>query len=77
MTQRSPFRYFKTSPEIICLAVMLYFSSWQVGFQSRLYQSGFKLETFPTISMGYQVEKVGSQTHPLRHLHIANPRLGP
>ena len=24
MTQRSPFRYFKTSPEIICLAVMLY-----------------------------------------------------
>jgi putative transposase len=24
MTQRSPFRYFKTSPEIIRLAVMLY-----------------------------------------------------
>ncbi|OWU75443.1 IS6 family transposase [Phaeobacter sp. 22II1-1F12B] len=24
MTKRSPFRYFKTSPEIICLAVMLY-----------------------------------------------------
>lgn len=23
MTQRSPFRYFKTSPVIICLAVML------------------------------------------------------
>ena len=28
MTQRSPFRYFKTSPEIIRLAVMLYFRSW-------------------------------------------------
>ena len=27
MTKRSPFRYFKTSPEIICLAVMMY-----VGF---------------------------------------------
>ena len=25
MTQRSPFRYFKTSPEIIRLAVMMYF----------------------------------------------------
>ena len=25
MTRRSPFRYFKTSPEIIRLAVMLYF----------------------------------------------------
>ncbi len=24
MTQRSPFRYFKTSPEVIRLAVMLY-----------------------------------------------------
>lgn len=24
MTKRSPFRYWKTSPEIICLAVMLY-----------------------------------------------------
>ena len=24
MTQRSPFRYFKTSPEIIRLAVMMY-----------------------------------------------------
>ncbi|SHK24835.1 putative transposase [Shimia gijangensis] len=24
MTKRSPFRYFKTSPEIICLAVMMY-----------------------------------------------------
>jgi len=24
MTQRSPFRYFKTSPEIIRLAIMLY-----------------------------------------------------
>lgn len=24
MTQRSPFRYFKTSPEFICLAVMMY-----------------------------------------------------
>ncbi len=24
MTKRSPFKYFKTSPEIICLAVMLY-----------------------------------------------------
>jgi len=24
MTRPSPFRYFKTSPEIICLAVMLY-----------------------------------------------------
>ena len=52
MTQRSPFRYFKTSPEIIRLAVMLYFSSWQVGFQSRLYQPGFKLEVDLTRSMG-------------------------
>ena len=51
MTQRCPFRYFKTSHEIIRLAVMLYFSSWQVGFQSRLYQSGFKLEASLTISM--------------------------
>ena len=25
MTQRSPFRYFKTNPEIIRLAVMMYF----------------------------------------------------
>jgi putative transposase len=25
MTERSPFSYFKTSPEIICLAVMMYF----------------------------------------------------
>jgi putative transposase len=24
MTKPNPFRYFKTSPEIICLAVMLY-----------------------------------------------------
>ena len=24
MIKRSPFKYFKTSPEIICLAVMLY-----------------------------------------------------
>ena len=24
MTKRSPFRYFKTCPEITCLAVMLY-----------------------------------------------------
>jgi putative transposase len=24
MTKRSPFRYFKTGPEIICLAAMLY-----------------------------------------------------
>ncbi|BAJ80379.1 hypothetical protein ACMV_10320 [Acidiphilium multivorum AIU301] len=24
MTQRSPFRYFKTSPEVIRLAVMMY-----------------------------------------------------
>ena len=24
MTKHSPFRYFKTSPEVICLAVMMY-----------------------------------------------------
>jgi putative transposase len=34
MTKRSPFRYFKTSPEIIRLAVMTYvrfpFSLWNV-----------------------------------------------
>jgi hypothetical protein len=52
MTKHSPVKYFKTSPEIIRLAVMLYFSSWQVGFQSRLYQPGFKLEAGLTRSMG-------------------------
>ena len=51
MTKHSPVKYFKTSPEIIRLAVMLYFSSWQVGFQSRLYQPGFKLEADLTRSM--------------------------
>jgi hypothetical protein len=52
MTQRSPFRFLKANHEIIRLAVMLYFISWQVGFQSRLYQPGFKLEANLTRSMG-------------------------
>ena len=38
MTERSPFRYFKTSPELIRLAVMLY-----VGFP-------LSLETWRTFS---------------------------
>ncbi len=40
MTQRSPFRYFKTSPEIIRLAVMMYirFPLWLRNVEDLLHE---------------------------------------
>ena len=50
MTQRSPFRYFKTSPENIRLAVMLYvrfpLSLWNV--EDLLHERGIDVSHAPT-----------------------------
>ena len=45
MTKRSPFRYFKTSPEIIRLAVMLYvrFSLSLRNVEDLLHQPGIDI----------------------------------
>ncbi|MCV2870672.1 DDE-type integrase/transposase/recombinase, partial [Defluviimonas sp. WL0050] len=42
MTKRSPFRYFKTSPEIIRLAVMMYirFPLWLRNVEDLLHERG-------------------------------------
>jgi hypothetical protein len=42
MTKRSPFRYFKTSPEIIRLAVMLYVRVASLGMGRILVKKGAK-----------------------------------
>jgi hypothetical protein len=39
MTKRSPFKYFKTSPEIIRLAVMLYVRFPLLAFPQRFAQA--------------------------------------
>ena len=45
MTQRSPFRYFKTSPEIIRLAVMMYirFPSSLRNVEDLLHERGINI----------------------------------
>lgn len=92
---RSPFRYFKTSPEIIRLAVMMYirFPLSLCNFEDLLHERGIDIchetvrstdivvrldlssipvgldsnpQVIHVISMGYEVEKVGYQTHTLR-----------
>ena len=50
MTQRSPFRYFKTSPEIIRLAVMLYvrFPPSLRNVEDLLHERGIDVSHAPT-----------------------------